>query len=102
MRKRCLARGCNIMIGQGSSYCSAHQRARDRRYSDPIYKENRLAVLAAAAGRCDCPGCGMCNGDCPNYADTVDHVVSLDKGGTSAIGNLRSCCRSCNSSKRSS
>ncbi len=36
---------------------------------------------------------------CPAPAETVDHVVPLNRGGRHAEGNLAPACRSCNSSK---
>lgn len=37
---------------------------------------------------------------CGNKGGTIDHVIPLSRGGTHSIGNLVSCCKSCNSSKR--
>lgn len=37
---------------------------------------------------------------CGGYADTVDHMVPLSQGGTSAMANLVSACMPCNAAKR--
>jgi len=42
---------------------------------------------------------GGCCAYCGAVADTVDHVVPLERGGTNWPANLRPACRSCNSSK---
>jgi hypothetical protein len=33
---------------------------------------------------------------CGGYADQVDHLTPMSKGGTSTLDNLRACCRTCN------
>lgn len=38
---------------------------------------------------------------CNDFADTVDHITPLVRGGTNEIFNLAPCCKSCNSSKGS-
>lgn len=37
---------------------------------------------------------------CGEYADTVDHVVPVSKGGDSSLGNLVAACRPCNRAKK--
>lgn len=37
---------------------------------------------------------------CGAYADTVDHVVPVSKGGDESMSNMVACCRSCNYSKQ--
>lgn len=38
---------------------------------------------------------------CGKYADTVDHVVAVARGGTYAQYNLVACCTNCNARKKS-
>jgi 5-methylcytosine-specific restriction endonuclease McrA len=59
-----------------------------------VYLHKIVEIYSAAwvaAGR----ACSYC--DAP--ASTVDHVISLKRGGTNYEGNLTPACRSCNSSK---
>jgi 5-methylcytosine-specific restriction endonuclease McrA len=57
------------------------------------YKARRLVVLAR-----DGYVCAYCGQD----ADTVDHVISIVRGGDPlSLDNLVACCRRCNSSKGS-
>jgi 5-methylcytosine-specific restriction endonuclease McrA len=98
VRTRCINwRRCGGWTTRGGK-CAACLRAKARRYSDAIYQENRRAVLAAARGVCQCPGCGVCDGDCRRPATTADHVVPLSAGGDH--GQLRAVCLQCNSSKK--
>ena len=55
--------------------------------NDPIYRRNRLTLLA------DNPPCYLCG----KPADTADHIIEVDRGGTNDMDNLRPACRRCNS-----
>lgn len=54
------------------------------------FKQLRLKVLNDAGW--ECVYCGR-------YADTVDHVVPVSKGGADTAENLRAACKECNGSK---
>ncbi|CAB4194697.1 HNHc domain containing protein [uncultured Caudovirales phage] len=58
-----------------------------RHYNSKQYKDNRAQVLA------DNPQCYICG----RNAQTVDHLLEVDRGGTHDIENLAPCCTSCNS-----
>ena len=60
-----------------------------RHYNSKQYKDNRAQVLA------DNPQCYICG----RNANTVDHLLEVDRGGTHDIENLAPCCTSCNSRK---
>lgn len=53
-----------------------------------IYKKELLKLYAMPCFYCESEG------------GTIDHVIPLSRGGRHSIGNLVSCCKSCNSSKR--
>ena len=55
--------------------------------NDPIYRRNRLTLLA------DNPPCYLCG----KPADTADHIIPVFKGGGNELENLRAACRKCNS-----
>lgn len=67
-----------------------HRNPYRRAYSDPEYARNRQHRYERARGRCE--GCGDAVG--PGEWD-CHHVVSVRKGGTHAIGNLRILCKGC-------
>jgi 5-methylcytosine-specific restriction endonuclease McrA len=98
MRTRCINyKTCgNWATTKGK--CAACQRAKGRYYNNPTYQDHRAAVLAAANGVCQCPGCGVCDGDCKRVATTADHIVPRSQGGDHT--QLRAVCVNCNSSKR--
>lgn len=58
-----------------------------RHYTSKQYKDNRAQILA------DNPQCYICG----RHANTVDHLLEVDRGGTHDIENLAPCCTSCNS-----
>jgi len=70
----------------------AGRMKRDRRL-----KENGVFLVTEAdirkLRRRPCYICGL-------PADTIDHRVPIAKGGRHSVGNLESCCRACNFSKR--
>ena len=59
----------------------------ERHYNSKQYKTNRAQILA------DNPQCYICG----RHAQTVDHLLEVDRGGTDDIENLAPCCTSCNS-----
>jgi 5-methylcytosine-specific restriction endonuclease McrA len=65
--------------------------SKENKYNDPLYRKNRKIVLETS--NYVCTYCGN-----PN-ANTADHVLSLEKGGTHDLWNLVSACTSCNSTK---
>ena len=62
-----------------------------RPYNDPTYKRNRAILLA------DNPPCAWCG----KPADTADHIVEVDRGGTHDLDNLVPACGKCNSKRGS-
>lgn len=82
-------------------------RERGRRYkarklgADGFHTANQIRFLKNISG-----------GFCPGYKKdphhvgtdrlTVDHIVSLTKGGSDDIGNIQMMCKPCNSSKGTS
>ena len=59
------------------------------KYDHPTYQKNRKRLLA------DNPLC-VARG-CTKVADTADHIIPIDQGGTHDLDNLQPLCRSCNS-----
>jgi 5-methylcytosine-specific restriction endonuclease McrA len=55
--------------------------------NDLTYRRNRQTLLA------DNPPCYRCG----KPADTADHIIEVDRGGTHDMDNLRPACRKCNS-----
>lgn len=84
--KRCLTAGCNLWAIPGYSRCRAHQRLRWATYNDPAYR-------AWPRDRA-CQKCGA------TRDLTRDHIRPVAHGGTNDPSNLRTLCRSCNSSKK--
>jgi 5-methylcytosine-specific restriction endonuclease McrA len=78
--------------------CPEHEPGRDergpttraQRDGTGDYERNRAIVLAGAP---------RCSYGCGQPATTVDHVVSVARGGTNALSNLVPCCGPCNSRK---
>ncbi len=60
---------------------------REHTTNDPTYRRNRLTLLS------DNPPCYRCG----KPADTADHIIEVDRGGTHDMDNLRPACRRCNS-----
>lgn len=90
MRKPCLE--CGRLTPD--TYCITCEAKVMAPYRDPAYQRNRQAILAGS------PPCVLrilCNGA---RATTADHILSLARGGTSAISNLQPACGPCNSAKR--
>jgi len=55
--------------------------------NDLTYRRNRQTLLS------DNPPCYRCG----KPADTADHIIEVDRGGTNEMDNLRPACRRCNS-----
>ena len=53
-----------------------------------VWKKRRLIVLKMH---------DWCCVYCGDYADTVDHVIPVEKGGFDSLDNLVACCLTCNS-----
>lgn len=64
------------------------------RTSTPAWRRLRLAVLERDGYTCRIRG-----PKCTTYADTVDHVVPVSKGGPDTEANCRAACRSCHASR---
>ena len=60
---------------------------REHTTNDLTYRRNRQTLLA------DNPPCYRCG----KPADTADHIIEVDRGGTNEMDNLRPACRRCNS-----
>lgn len=95
-RTRCCSKSCAKRLKDGTPR-SADDR-RSKRYARELatpgltrhHRERLLERWVAEGRRCSY---------CSRPADTVDHVVPLQRGGTNAEVNLVPCCRPCNSSK---
>lgn len=88
----CAILGCSGITTSGSK-CSNHKtprtkdtRQRTGRYNGD-YTKNRKILLASN------PPCVRCGWE----ADTADHIVPVDMGGTHDLSNLRPMCKKCNS-----
>lgn len=77
------------------SRCRTHTL---RNGSTRAWRSKRSQVLLRDGHRCQY----RVNGEpCGEWADTVDHIVSLAQEGTEDEGNLRACCRAHNWGKGS-
>jgi 5-methylcytosine-specific restriction endonuclease McrA len=90
---RRLCPGCKVRTITAGSYCRPCLQAKDAaspsaRGYGYRYQKIRQAILER-----DGYTCTWCRG----RADTVDHLVSLNRGGTHDEGNLVASCRRCNS-----
>jgi len=93
MPRQCLTNGCVAEPVPGRSRCAgcgggAWARvppARQAAYADLTYRRLRAEILASKPP-CSYPGC-------PRTADTIDHVLSVARGGGSTRENLRPMCR---------
>ena len=65
--------------------------SKENKYNDPLYRQNRPIVLAR--DNYVCTYCGN-----PN-ANTVDHVLAIENGGTHDLWNLVTACIQCNGAK---
>jgi 5-methylcytosine-specific restriction endonuclease McrA len=63
---------------------------RSATYRATTYQHNRAIVLARD------PWCRLRLPGCTGKSTTVDHVLSVAKGGRNDIGNLRGACGNCN------
>lgn len=64
-------------------------------YDSGLYRKNRSLVLKRDGGRCVL--CGRGRGD--GVRLEVDHIVSVHRGGGSALSNLRTLCQSCHAKR---
>lgn len=96
-----------LVCGRPSAkrYCDLHnpeidEAARNERnpyrqaYKDPEYARNRRHRFERAKGKCESCGTPLLPGDWE-----CDHLVSLRKGGTNDVTNLRVLCRPCHKGK---
>lgn len=76
--------------GKGGDGIRASKHARRRKCGriDPLTRE---LVFEAFLGQC---------AYCESQASTIDHIIPVSKGGSSARGNLLPACSKCNSKKR--
>lgn len=91
MRRQATGRpclGCGQLIRHGSR---CHECAIPRPFNTASWRETRRSVLARDGYRC---------ARCGAYADHVDHVHPVSRGGSSAEANLEALCEHCNCSKR--
>jgi 5-methylcytosine-specific restriction protein A len=105
-RKPCAAMGCGALVGSGTRYCEAHQRAKYReidrargtttqRGYDGTWQKLRLAFLAAHP-LCECDDCGAGRIRL-TPADVVDHIVPIAKRPDLRLdwSNLRAMAKAC-------
>ena len=103
---------CQTLIDRGPR-CTACKRRRDRPrnrrydktrkprpayrlgYVDPLYKANRLVVLANTVL------CSICNSPLGGDRE-IDHILPLSKGGGNELANLRAVHPACNQARRRS
>jgi len=88
----CAQPGCAIITRE--SRCPAHQRQRPnaaQRGYGTAWQHLRLEVLGGE------PLCRKCGAP----ATTVDHVIPLRQGGSTARHNLQALCKRCHDSKTS-
>jgi len=75
------------------SRVSGPEHLRNVRYGRR-YRQNRARVLGASRE------CALKLEGCTGWADQVDHVVEVDRGGPSTLDNLVPSCRTCNQKKK--
>ena len=71
-------------------YCSIHKKNNKSYYSSKEWREIRAEVLQEE------PICRICG---KQPSNEVDHIIPIDKGGTSNRWNLRGTCKKCHSAK---
>lgn len=87
------------------NYCELHQPIMDeqlrnqrspyrKQYQSAEYQRNRRIRFQRARGRCE--GCGV---ELQPNAWECDHLISLSRGGTNEIENLRVLCVTCHRAK---
>jgi 5-methylcytosine-specific restriction enzyme A len=69
--------------------------------TNPVYRSRAWQAVRRQVLARDGYQCRIRLGGCRGRADSVDHIVELEDGGSAyALSNLQSCCRSCNVAKR--
>lgn len=66
------------------------------KYSKDSNAKNKIKSILVDYHGCICQYCGC---KLPIESATLDHIVSVNSGGSNHISNLIYCCKSCNSSK---
>lgn len=98
MKRACIVCGKGFEINpyalKKPSRCPGHRSGWDRKpkqrdlaYIDPVYKRNRALILQGD------PACWICGRP---GANTADHVISVSRGGSNALENLRPAHFKCN------
>jgi 5-methylcytosine-specific restriction enzyme A len=68
---------------------------------NPVYRSRAWQAVRRQVLARDGYQCQIRLGACRGRADSVDHIVELDDGGSAyALSNLQACCASCNTAKR--
>jgi hypothetical protein len=100
--RRCIDSTCLEAAIPGLSRCRRHMGStgwakyvrdhpkRSATYRDSTYRRNRAIVLKRD------PWCRLRLPGCTGRSTTADHVISVAKGGTNDLGNLRGSCGNCN------
>ena len=71
------------------------EEAGAKRRTAAFYQNKGWRAIRAYVLQRDGYRCQIASEICTIYADTVDHVVELKKGGSNSLDNLRACCRAC-------
>jgi 5-methylcytosine-specific restriction protein A len=83
---------CGVLINSGS-YCPRHMPARSPSSQHTrTYAWRKLRAQILARDRWQCYVCG-------DFADQVDHIVSVAAGGSDHPSNLAACCSKHNKAK---
>lgn len=90
----CARAGCTAYV-IGSNYCYEHKpvawESSKRNHHNPIgWDRTRAAVLYKYRNACYW---------CGEYANEVDHIIPVSRGGSHKMSNLVACCKKCNSLK---